>query len=90
MKLPERDLVRAYQLTFGAEHAKPVLADLKLLVGASILRRDAQGRIDTHAMAVAEGARILVNYMDAMIRMDESESWRAMELKRQMKGAQNG
>ena len=90
MKLPDRELVKAYQLTFGAEHARPVLADLKLLVGASILRRDAEGRVDPIAMAVAEGARILVNYIDAMIRMDESENWRAAELRRQMKGTQNG
>ena len=90
MKLPDRELVKAYQLTFGPEHAKAVLGDLKVLVGASILRRDAEGRVDPIAMAVAEGARILVNYVDAMIRMDESENWRAVELRRQMKGAQNG
>ena len=90
MKLPDRELVKAYQLTFEAEHAKSVLGDLRLLVGASILRRDAEGRVDPIAMAVAEGARILVNYVDAMIRMDESENWRAVELRRQMKGAQNG
>lgn len=90
MKLPDRELVRAYQLTFGAEHARPVLGDLKLMVGASILRRDAEGRVDPMAMAVAEGARILVNYIDAMVRMDESENWRAADLRRQMKGGSNG
>jgi hypothetical protein len=90
MKLPDRELVKAYQLTFGAGHAQPVLGDLKRMVGASVLRRDTEGRIDPIAMAVAEGARILVNYIDAMIRMDESENWRAEELRRQMKGAQNG
>jgi len=90
MKAPSRELVRAYQLTFGAEGAKPVLEDLRKLASGSTVRRDAHGRIDPYAMAVAEGARILMNYIEAMTRMDESEAWRRLDLMQQMKGENDG
>jgi hypothetical protein len=83
---PSRDLVRAYQLIFGAEGARPVLDDLRRLAGGSTVRRDAQGRVDPVAMGIAEGARILFNYIEAMVHMDESTSWRRVDLMRQMKG----
>lgn len=87
---PSRDLVRAYILTFGnGEAAKMVLEDLDLFIRANLAgkTKDRMDRIDPLALAVAEGARRVMERIRSMQDMEKNPQWQAIEQQRQKKPA---
>jgi hypothetical protein len=92
--LPNREVVRAYQLVLAKDNvsADIVLGDLAVFCGLqeTTARPDAQGRIDPYAMAVAEGRRQVWMRITAMLEMDQSKLWRLAQQARQLKGQDDG
>lgn len=83
---PDRELVRAYILTFGNEAAAIVMADLDLFIrgNLSLQLKDKLGRTDPYALAIAEGARRILERIRSMQTMDKNPLWRAIDTERQM------
>jgi hypothetical protein len=92
--LPNREVVRAYQLALPKDNisAEIVLGDLAVFCGAqqSSVRVNGQGCVDPYAMAVAEGRREVLLRILAMLEMDQSKLWRLAQQARQLKGQDDG
>jgi hypothetical protein len=85
---PERDLLRAYMLTFGQDWAKPVLEDLRAAL--AVIERDRMdktGRMDPLKLAVADGARQILKRIETMQTMESTQEWQAIDNHRQMLAA---
>jgi hypothetical protein len=92
--LPNREVVRAYQLRLSREDISTdiILGDLAVFCGLqeTTAKPDGQGRIDPYAMAVAEGRRQVWLRITAMLEMDQSTLWRLAQQARQLEVKSNG
>lgn len=86
---PDREMVKAYMLTFGQEWAKPVLADLETFVRVNMAsKKDRLDRIDPFQVVAQEAARRVLERIHAMSSMHDNPEWQAIERTRQMAAAQ--
>lgn len=86
---PDRETVKAYLLTFSAEGAAFVLADLERFVDAvGRDKYDAEKRMDPLKLAAGDAAREFLRRINSMRTMDKNPEWQAIERQRQMRQAQ--
>jgi hypothetical protein len=91
---PDRDVVRAYLMTFSEEgpvggFSKLVMADLEAFVDhVSRNKMDNTGRTDPYKLAAGDAVREMLRRIKSMTAMESNPEWQAIERARQLAAAQ--